>query len=147
MIYLKTDFDMKVFLHDQGTEFWFTGFNEFPYDIPFGIVEANSSNGIMLSTLSVREFDTTILSKKEEPCRFYDDGFELEFINCCKQSIWKNLSDSLGCVIQAQTLYRQTENDFVGTLVQDIRQRMLKAPPLISSNLHVANVGMYFEYI
>ena len=47
MIYLKTDFDMKVFLHDQGTEFWFTGFNEFPYDIPFGIVEANSSNGIM----------------------------------------------------------------------------------------------------
>ena len=101
MIYLKTDFDMKVFLHDQGTEFWFTGFNEFPYDIPFGIVEANSSNGIMLSTLSVREFDTTILSKNEEPCRFYDDGYELEFINCCKQSIWKNLSDSLGCVIQA----------------------------------------------
>ena len=97
ILYFKTNYDLKMFVHNKGTEFWFSGFNEFPHYIPFGILESNNTKGMMGSILAIQEYKTTALSKREEPC---SGDSETNFIDCCKKSIWDNFNNSYGCRIQ-----------------------------------------------
>ena len=98
--HLKTNLDFKAFVHNNGTEFWFTGFNQFPYDIPYDIIEASNPKGMIISVMSINEFDTTVLTKNEEPCNFYYGRDDLEFIDCCKLSIRKHFKNPYSCMIQ-----------------------------------------------
>ena len=97
VLFLKTITDLKFFIHKKGSEFWFMGFNEFPYDIPFGMIETSNTKGIAGYMLSIWEYKTTVLSKKEEPC---SESSEQYFIECCLKNIWKNIYKPDGCIIQ-----------------------------------------------
>jgi hypothetical protein len=93
---MKTNYDIKVFVHNIGSEFWFRGFNEFPYDIPFLMLELNNTKGMIGSILSLREYETTAFTKEEEPC---SSGSDRKFIECSREAIWKKFDNSDACLI------------------------------------------------
>ena len=96
ILLFKTNVDLKVFVHNKGIEFWFSGFSDSPNGIPFVIIEANNKKGMTGSLLSILVYEIIALNKREEPC---SSDSEENFIDCCKKSIWDNFNNSYGCRI------------------------------------------------
>ena len=100
---LKTDFDFKTFIHVAGFEFWLNGIMEFPYEIPFTVLNVNNAEDIIVAFLSVAEIESTFLSKKNFPCKSYSDNLDNNnlFADCCKEQLLKNFPVSVTCKVEA----------------------------------------------
>ena len=105
--YLTTKFDIKIFVHERGMEFWLKGFAEFPIDVSFVTLETNNSKGMVSAVMTLKEVDSTFLNKDEEPCRHYSKD---SFVLCCKNKLWENIPSSINCTIsEMNTLIPDTE--------------------------------------
>jgi hypothetical protein len=100
---IKQNFDLKIYVHQNNSDFWITCFNEFPVDVPSSIlIESNNSKGLRGAFLYKAEVETTYLSKDEKECEpamdevtnYFDD-----FVQCSKETLWKNLPSAINCTI------------------------------------------------
>ena len=96
ILFFQKKYDLKIYVHKKGVEFWFSGLIDSPNEIPFETIEVSNTKGITGSLLSIRQYETPALNKKEEPCTLDSEQI---FIECCKKSIWKNFNNSFGCRI------------------------------------------------
>ena len=71
---LKTDFDVKVFVHSLWDEFWLNGINEIPFEMPFFILDTTNHKGIAAAVLSLTEVESIYLTKDEQQCIDYFKG-------------------------------------------------------------------------
>ena len=100
---INQNLDLKVFIHQKNTDFWMTGFKEFPIDDPSSVfIESNNSKGFHGANLNVAEVETTYLSLDEKECKppsedKYRD-FD-EFIDCSKEILWKKLPPEIDCTV------------------------------------------------
>ncbi len=60
-IWLKTDFDVKVFFHISGAELWISGAVEFPIDVALNTLEIKNGKGISAAITSIKEIESIYL--------------------------------------------------------------------------------------
>ena len=98
----KTSHDVKVFIHEKGDELWFSGFQDFHFDIPFVLLDITKLQNYSLAIVSIKEVSTLRHSKQDMPCTNYNDGSTNQheiFADCSKQSLWRNLPRNITCTI------------------------------------------------
>jgi hypothetical protein len=99
---LRSNFDIKVFIHQKWADFWLTGFGDFPIDISSVIIESNISNGMVAAVLTFSEVENTFLSKVKSKCKTNteDTSKELnDYIECSKDQLWNHLPPDISCII------------------------------------------------
>jgi hypothetical protein len=103
-VHLKTDFDVKIFVHQQVSEYWIKGLTEVPYDIPFTVLDVNNSDDIVAAVMSLSEIISTSLTKAESPCKTYSDNIRTEndfFINCSQKMMQERFPGDVLCTINS----------------------------------------------
>ena len=78
ILHLKKEFDVRVFVHTDGDEFWLNGISEFPFEIPSFIMETSNTKNIAATTVSLTEVESYFLNKDELQCKTYSLGDYLQ---------------------------------------------------------------------
>lgn len=96
-ISLTTKFDVKVFIHENGTEMWLTGHHEFPFHISKETFDSSNNDDMSGAVVGLTVVEQTMKSRSERPCKSPhkepDNDLEL-FNNCAKQTFEKIVSNS-----------------------------------------------------
>ena len=98
----KTNYDLKIYIHQKGDELWLAGFQEFPLEVASVIIDIKKQQNCSLGMLALKEIRSVHHSKAEKHCIDYADGSVMErelFANCCKENIWRILSTDINCTI------------------------------------------------
>ena len=101
-LYFKTNYDLKIFIHEKGDELWFSGFQEFPFEVATVTLDITKQQNYSFATLAIKEVRSVLQPKPEMPCIDYDIESDNEhelFSKCCKQNLWKNISNNVSCTI------------------------------------------------
>jgi hypothetical protein len=97
---IKQNFDLKIYVHQNNTDFWITSSKEFPVNVPSSVlIESNNSKGLRGAFLDIAEVETTYLSKDEKECKPAMDEATNYFVQCSKETLWKNLPSAINCTI------------------------------------------------
>ncbi len=102
ILFLKTNHDIKVFVHLKGEEIWLNNQLDSPISIASTLIEIKSRDQFFGAVMYIGEIDTTVLSKEEEPCKAYskDESNESDaFIQCSKNALWHNITQRVKCWI------------------------------------------------
>ena len=103
-LFFKLNYGLKIIIHDKGVETWISGFQVFPFEVATVLLEITKRSDYSLATLSIKEVQTVLHTQPDIPCIDYDIESDIEhelalFSNCCKESLWKNISKNISCTI------------------------------------------------
>lgn len=93
---LYRHWDIQIFLHNEGEEFWLVA-TEFPIDVVSVNLPVESMENIALIQISLTEKTTTQIDRKTVPCQFYNQN--TEFTDCSKEKLWTLLKPIINCTI------------------------------------------------
>ena len=95
-ISLNTRFDVKVFLHESGTEIWLSGFHTYPFQITKATIDSSNNDGFVGVVVGLKEIEQIARSRTERPCKSPDAERknDIETFNECAQQSFQNILNS-----------------------------------------------------
>ena len=74
---------------------------EFPFDMPFDIINVDNDADFVAAVVSINEVDTRSISKEASPCRQYSaETSDVEmslFVDCCRKRMSETYPAAIGC--------------------------------------------------
>ena len=95
-LFLNKNWDLQIFLHNEGEEFWLAG-PDFPIEIISVRLPVESGGNMALTQIYLNEKKTTQIDRTTAPCVFYKQNNE--FIECGKKQIWELIKSRINCSI------------------------------------------------
>ena len=91
---MKRNWDVNIYFHSKGIELWFL-ISPVVLDSQFVTLLTQNDKGLISADLSISEIQTTVLSKKGMPCRYYTIDVEnhnqnVDYLDCHKKKLGYN---------------------------------------------------------
>ena len=94
--YLKQSWDMKLFIHSRGEEFWLL-FGDFPTEKTYLELNTNNPDNITKMLIGLTTKETTVLTKDYSVCTSYPNADS--FVDSSRQFILQNMKSKMNCSI------------------------------------------------
>jgi len=96
--------DIKVYVHQQGEEFWLLSTNNFPTEVGTFTLQIENDSEITGAEIKITRKDTYLLNQENTPCTEHQESktnvMYKKFIECGRKHIRSKLEANISCTVE-----------------------------------------------